>query len=487
MSLFLSTTSLLRPAVPCWLETIIDNLASFSVVDLTHPRLDDVNAKIFAKALDENETVHTVILSCSNIVDDGAYAMGSVFSKSNQIEKLQLKDLRNSREIITFFQLLQENSSLTELSLRHCRICFQGAHVLSKFLSRHPRIQEFRVTDTQFVCEASLQLVCDGLKKNTTVQRAYFVNIELSGAKSASHLVNMLNESGLRELHLGENDLGDEGVAALVEGILKGNTALQFLNLRSNGITAACALSLQGLVVNSQYLLGLDLSNNELGDVGAQAIARGLKHSSCLLKSLDLSFNQINDAASKGITTMLRTNKDLQNLNLSFNNLGDRGAQLIVSALLRNVTLRLLNLRRNGITNVGAISVANQLPRMHGLKELLLSKNEIGQEGASALLDGLRNNVELHHLNVDSKLSETISREIDHYSRLNRAGRRILRRANDLPTQIWTNFYSRISSDKDVVRLGELPILRYTDADISLTFGSSSFTFLPRGLKTFCW
>jgi hypothetical protein len=104
------------------------------------------------------------------------------------------------------------------------------------------------------------------------------------------------------------------------------------------------------------------------------------------------------------------------------------------------------------------MSVASQLPRMHGLKELLLSKNEIGQEGASALLDGLRNNVELLHLNVDSKLAEPIAREIDHYSRLNRAGRRILRQENELPTQIWTNFYSRVSNDKDVVRLCWLPI-----------------------------
>ena len=484
MSLLLSTTSLLRPAVPSWLETMLDNLSSVRVIDLTHPRIDDVNAKIFANALDENQTVDTLILSCSNIVDDGAYAIGSVLSRSSRIQKLQLKDLRNSREVITFFQLLRQNSSLTELSLRHCLICQRGAVAIADFLSSHNQILEFRLTDTQFVCGASFKLVCDGLKKNTSVQRAYFVNNELVGEEAATYLVGLLEGSGLRALHLGENDLGDEGAAVLARGILKLNTALRFLDLRSNGITAAGAMSLQGLVINSQHLLGLDLSNNELGDLGAQAMARGLQHSSCLLQTLDLSFNQIDEAAAKALAAMLRTNKTLQKLNLSFNNLGDQGVRLVVSALLRNGSLRLLDLRRNGITNEGAMSVASYLPKMHGLKELMLSKNEISQRGATALLEGLRQNVELRHLNVDdTKLAESIARKINYYSRLNVAGRRILLQTNKVPIQIWTSLYSRVSGDKDVVSLGAMPSnltffpLLSTDADKSLMLLSSYFIF----------
>jgi len=461
MSLLLSSTSLLRPSIPPWLEDtcqkLVDNVPTFRVVDLTHPRIDDVNAKIFANALDENHVVNTVILSCFNIVDDGAYAIASVIGKNHTIEKLQLKDLRNSREIITIFQLLQQNDTLTELALRHCRICPQGAAVLSQFLSKHPRIQEVRLTDTQFVNGASLKLVCEGIKKNTSLQRAYFVNNELSGAESAVELANMIQGSALRELYLGENELGDEGVAVLAQGILQGNTALRFLDLRSNGITAAGAMSLQGLMVSSQYLLSLNLSNNDLGSSGAKALARGLQHSSCLLQKLDLSFNQVDEAGAQAFATMLRTNKNLHDLNLSFNSIGDQGAKQIVSALLRNVTLRLLSLRRNGITNNGAKIVASKLPGMHGLKELLLSKNSIDHDGASALLEGLRRNVEIQHLNVeDSKLSEPIAREINHWTRLNMAGRRILRKANTVHAPLWSHFYSRVGNDKNAVSVPEM-------------------------------
>ena len=79
MSLLLSTTSLLRPLTPSWLEDtcqkLVDNEPDFRTCDLTHPRIDDVYAKIFANALDENNVVNALTLSCFEIVDDGAYAM----------------------------------------------------------------------------------------------------------------------------------------------------------------------------------------------------------------------------------------------------------------------------------------------------------------------------------------------------------------------------------------------------------------------------
>jgi len=457
MSLLLSTTSLLRPPIPPWLEDtcqkLIDNVPSFHTVDLTHPRIDDVYAKIFANALEENHTAKALILSCFNIVDDGAYAIGAVLAKSS-IEKLQLKDLRNSREILIFIQLLQQNVNLTELSFRHCVICPRAAAVISTFLAKHPRIQEVRFTDTQFVGTRSdsFQLICQGLKRNNSLQRVYLINNELLGAESALPLVDMLQGSGLRELFLGENDLGDEGVAVLAQGLLKGNTALRHLDLRSNGITATGAMSLQGLVVNSQYLLSLNLANNELGNLGTKALARGLQHSSCLLQKLDLSSNQVGEAGAQAVASMLRTNKELIELNLAFNSCNDEGSQAIACALQRNVTLRLLNLRRNEITNVGAKRLALKLPNMHGLKELILSKNTIGKDGGLALLEGLRTNVELEYLSVDeSNLMEPISREILHWIRLNKAGRRIFRKPNLVPNSLWSNVYGRVSSDTNAV------------------------------------
>ena len=244
----------------------------------------------------------------------------------------------------------------------------------------------------------------------------------------------------------------------LSQGILqKNSTALRLLDLRSNGITETGAMSLQGLIVSSYYLTSLNLSNNELGSTGATALARGLQQKHCILQKLDVSANGIDRQGAIAVATMLRANMVLVSLNLSFNSIGDEGATAIAVALQRNHTLKMLSLRRNNITNAGAKTIADKLPSMPALKELLLSKNNIGQAGASALLDGLRSNVELEYLHVDDEETTrngertTIAREIVHWVRLNKAGRRIFRHTNTVPDPLWSRVYGRISHDSNVL------------------------------------
>jgi len=87
---------------------------------------------------------------------------------------------------------------------------------------------------------------------------------------------------------------------------------------------------------------------------------------------------------------------------------------------------------------------------MFGLKELIMTKNRIDEAGTTALLHGLRSNVELIYLNVEERVSEPISREIIHWIRLNKSGRRILRKPN-VPGPLWPRVYSRISADNDAL------------------------------------
>jgi Ran GTPase-activating protein (RanGAP) involved in mRNA processing and transport len=458
--MWLSTTSLIRPSAPQWLEDtcqrLVANDSSLKTVDLSHPRINDAFAKIFAEALDENNTVTALILSCYNIVDDGAYAVASVVGQNKSIQKLQLRDLRNSREVITFFQSLLQNTTIEELSLRHCQICPRGAEAIAKLMKIHPKLQEVRLVDSQLIGD-SLGPICQGLKMNRSIQRLYLVNNEIR-AGQAGDLADLLQGSScLRELYLSENELGDEGVKTLIDGVLL-STSLHTLDLRSNDITPNSALSLQGMIVSSQFLVKLNLGSNELGNLGATALATGLRHPACVLQKLDLSENGI-DKGTFALASMLRTNRDLVELNLGFNAVGDEGATAVACSLVRNNTLRSLSLRRNGISNVGAVAFANKLPSMNGLKELILIKNSIDRAGAAALLQGLRFNVELEYLHVEEKVSEPISLEMFHWIRLNKAGRRIFRQANSVPGPLWPRVYARISADVDVLFhfLGEKP------------------------------
>jgi Ran GTPase-activating protein (RanGAP) involved in mRNA processing and transport len=468
----LSTTSLLRPTTPSWLEAVcqqlIENDETYQTVELIHPRMDDGNAKAFAKALSENHTVTTLVLSCYAIVDDGTAAIASVLCQNTTITKLHFRDLRDVREISTFFQYLQRNTTITELSLRHCTICPRGAMAMAQYIKSSTTLQELRITDSQFISNA-FQILCQhGLHHNSSIERLYFVNDDLSHETTGEYLAIIVdNNSQLQELNVGENNLGDDGVATLVTHILqsKTSTALHRLDLRSNNITCTGAMPLQGLLLGTPSLRTLILSDNDLGDHGIMALSRALQQQSktAQLQILDVNGNTITPVGASALGTMLRVNKSLQALHVSFNHVGDDGVEIIVSALQMNQTLRTLSLRRNGITSTGAQCIANVLPNLQGLKELALSKNDIGPIGAAALLQGMQSNVELEYLHIDDyevstneeislSSSKNITRDISRCTKLNQAGRRVFRTINTLPRPLWSFIYGRISHDPDMVR-----------------------------------
>ena len=451
MSLWLSHSSLMRPEIPDWLEELAQKVAAndprIQNLELTHQRIDDAQARFLATALEDNTRIRSFILSCFSIYDDGAISLASVLGKSGCLQKVQLRDIRTSREMNIFFESLLQNKSVEEFSLRHCQIAIPSAKILSGLLKSHHNLQEIRLVDTQ-IPAISFSYFCSGIKDSVSIRRLYLINAEIDGESGARSLGAMLRRNtSLHEVHLSENELGDEGAAVLVDGLLF-NSTLMKLDLRSNGIGGEGALSLASLIKQSPSLTSLYVGMNSIGNVGAEALARGLANSR--LEKLDLSDNGIGVSGAQAISQMLCTNTNLQELNLSFNNIGDDGASYIANILDRNVTLRCLSLRRNYINNKGAYAFAVKLPFMNGLKELVMTKNSVSKEGALALLDGLRGNMELEYLHVEEKASEPILREIFHWISLNRAGRRIFRNA-ELPATLWPTILSNSNDNIEVL------------------------------------
>jgi NLR family CARD domain-containing protein 3 len=325
---------------------------------------------------------------------------------------------------------------------------------VAALLKSHPTLQEVRLVDTQLV-DGSFRPFCQSLENSKTVQRLHLVNVELQ-EEHAAEIATLIAQDSCRldELVLSENEIGDKGVATLIEhGVLK-NESLRLLDLRSNGVTAQGALSLQGLLVSSRNIVILHLGNNELSDHGASALARGFQaRTGSTLQVLDLTNNGLTAASCTAMGSMLRVNKSLTKVNLSFNKIGDDGACTLGLAMESNTTLRWLSLRRNGISNAGAKRMAKMLPNMNGLKELILVKNDITPIGAMALLNGLRDNVELEYLHVldESHISEPVAREIIHWIRLNKAGRRIFRQPNEVHPSLWPLVYERVSAESDLL------------------------------------
>ncbi|PLX96646.1 MAG: hypothetical protein C0622_14350 [Desulfuromonas sp.] len=125
-------------------------------------------------------------------------------------------------------------------------------------------------------------------------------------------------------------------------------------------------------------LTSLNLSRNEIGAAGAQAIAEHLVQ----LTSLDLSYNGIGAAGAQAIGEHLT---QLTSLNLSRNEIGDAGAQAIAEHL---VQLTSLYLSSNEIGDAGARAIGEHLVQLTSLD---LSRNRIGDAGAQAIGEQLTN------------------------------------------------------------------------------------------------
>uniref|UniRef100_A0A3B5MPR2 NACHT domain-containing protein n=1 Tax=Xiphophorus couchianus TaxID=32473 RepID=A0A3B5MPR2_9TELE len=195
----------------------------------------------------------------------------------------------------------------------------------------------------------------------------------------------------LREVDLSHNDLEDVGMEALSSGMLGQQCGLESLRYEAPGhqYKYQCCETLNlCLSSNSFRLKSLDLNHNFLQDVGLKQLSDGLKSPYCKLESIRLCGCQLSERCCKYISAVLSTQPSkLRELDLSNNNLTDAGVQQLSSGL-GSPHCKLETLRLSGclVTGKGCGYLASALSSNPSpLKELDLSYNHPGVAGKQML------------------------------------------------------------------------------------------------------
>ena len=217
------------------------------------------------------------------------------------------------------------------------------------------------------------------------------------------------NLQSVKVLDLSQNYLGERGVRAVCEGMIKRRRrpidqfgkrpeALKVLNISHDSIgnNGAFALASMFKAFPDEVSEKLDVSFNGIFEQGATALAEAMCSQTPDVPSLrtfrrDLDF-RCNSIGFEGACMLAKCLDGTRRLNLSNNAIKDAGLKMLAKHLKTNFTVTHFDARGNDITSDGAFYLADCLSENSTLLEISLDSNRLDNRAAIDLAENLSSN-----------------------------------------------------------------------------------------------
>ncbi|XP_073676032.1 NACHT, LRR and PYD domains-containing protein 12-like [Garra rufa] len=331
----------------------------------------------------------SVQLNYCGVTDEGCAALASALrSNPSQLRELSLNGNKIGNSGVTLLSAVLEDPhcKLDILRLSYCGITDEGCAALASALKSNPsHLRELNLTENKL--GDSVTLLSDVLQNpHCKLEKLglYKCGITDEGCAALASALRS-NPSHLRQLNLSGNQLGNLGVKHLCAGLEDPHCKLEKLWLSDCGITEeGCAALASALRSNPLHLRDLSLTGNKIQDSGLMFICSALEDRHCKLENLVLNYCGITDEGCAALASALRSNPShLRDLNLTENELGDSGVMLLSSVLEDpHCKLEILGLSYCGITDESCAALASALrSNPSHLRELSLTGNKLGVSG----------------------------------------------------------------------------------------------------------
>jgi len=297
------------------------------------------------------------------------------------IQSLWLDDTCASPlEAIELASMLQFNQTLQRLSLNNNQLGDEGAICLAQGLGSNDTLRELEVAFNAIGDEG-----CKALAEAGTSLQSLVLEYNHVGVNGAEALAVAIANAPWKRLSLACNQLGDDGLGALADGLAAPMTCLERLDVSENGIFHRGVTSLVAALEQNDTLEELFLGNNM---IGAEAIAGYLKSPRSSLRRLHMTNCRLDNEAIRSIAEALHQNKSLRFIDLGSNQIDEANDLAIM--LQMNTTLTTLGMARNALPSEAIQVLAKQgLKKNSTLTELDVSVNKFDDVGVEALAEVL--------------------------------------------------------------------------------------------------
>ena len=308
---------------------------------------------------------------------------------------------------------LQGHPSLERLEIKYGAFGSSGCSAVGKVL-KHPqsKLKDLHLYNCQ-LDDQGLSALCDGLLGNSTVKKLSLSgnNISSIGWRALSTILQHPN-CKLIELDLSKTGINDES-ASVLGNALSGLSSLKVLYLSLNHSIGSADWQTLFNQLSQTSVKHLDLTNNYIHDYSLATLAN-----IGTLKSLDISYNNFITPSGwqSFFSTLQRRGTQLVKLDLSNNNIGDVGAISLGSLLSSMNTLKTLKMccmsdsddGPDNITPQGWQVLFTTLQDSNlNLVKLHLFKNNIDDEGIQLLMRLVTSMSSLKHLSLSCNYSVT--------------------------------------------------------------------------------
>ncbi|GJS40690.1 Ran GTPase-activating protein 1 [Tanacetum coccineum] len=297
--------------------------------------------KMFSSAL-EGSDLSYLNLSNNALGEKGVRAFGDLLKSQSNLVELHLMNAGISPDAAkAICELLPSTNKLKVLHFHHNMSGDDGAIAISQLIKGSSNLEDFRCSSTRIGSGGGIALsealgTCTLLKKLDLRDNNF-------GPKAGVALSRGISlHANLTDLYLSYLHLEDEGMIAIANALKNSNSTIQIIEMAGNNITCDSAKSLAEFITAKKHsLTKINLSENELRDVGAIAIGKALEEEFGQLCIVDLSANSIRSD----------------------------GARTLAKAVVGKLRFRLLNVNGNMLSYEGINEVREifkDFPRMLG-------------------------------------------------------------------------------------------------------------------------